>query len=211
MVDIENIKNLLKIKNLTDLVKLVSVFAILFFIIGFLIWNFFLSILGFDEYTSIQTRFILTGALFSLIPIILCYILLRFKHLSCLWFWLILFIIWFLVYTLFVFPLIPPSFGGGQPRLVSIIATEQEIENLSKFGIKRGDGSTIQTGNLCIAYENNEDIIILQPDRILKLNKINFKGFGSLPDLSIHSDTSCGHFVRDRWIASVLFSWLKYK
>ncbi len=226
--NIEKIKRLLKIENLTDLVKFVSVFAILFFMTGFLVWNLFLSMLGFDEYAPVQTRFISTGMMFFLVTIVFYFILKLliigisrvFHHrFSCALYWCIVwcivFVLWFLLYTLWIFPSIPAYLGGGYPRLVSIIATEQEIESLSKFGIEKGENSTIQTANLCIVYENNESVIVLRSNRILKLYKTNFKGFGSLPDLFIYTSASnsdtCGYLLKKRWIKSILLSWLGYR
>lgn len=85
------------------------------------------------------------------------------------------------LYTYFIFPFIPASFGGGQPRFISLITTEEEIKYLSNFGIIIGIGSKIQTENLCLAYEDEKEIIVLLNNRILKLDKNILRGFGSLP------------------------------
>ena len=72
------------------------------------------------------------------------------------------------------------SVGGGQPRFISILGSEEQINYLIPLGIPKGEGSNIQTENMCIAYENDDSVIILRKDRIVLLQKQYIKGFNSL-------------------------------
>lgn len=88
-------------------------------------------------------------------------------------------------YAIFIFPLIPSFLGGGQPRALAIISTKEEIKHLSNFGILSPEGGPTQTANLCIAYENNDIIILLLPDRLMHFRKDYTKGFVFVPTKEI--------------------------
>jgi hypothetical protein len=178
------------IKILGDFAKVVSFFVITALVVGFLIWNFYLVQLGFYEFNIIQARYIHTGILFLIlvapviffIYIILKKIKVKNKKISSilLFYCLAIFSLFFLfVYSLFVFPRISQAWGGAQPRVLSIIASETDIEYLASFGIQ--PSSPVITQNLCVAYENQEFILILLGNRVLSVKKDYFKGFNSLP------------------------------
>lgn len=199
-------------------------------ICGFLIWNTFLFRLGFEEYKIIQTKFILSGFCFLLLLSFFFWIVIAFVNTftkdkkyekTCrklasfvtkqcknnLFVAVPTFFIFFAViivgYTTIIFPKIPSDLGGGYPRFLSIITTENEIAYLSPLGISAGEGSKIQTGNLCVAYENEEIVIILLKDRIVSLRKDIIKDFGSLSAGYTKMDGAdyCGALAKN-WLLS---------
>ncbi len=85
-----------------------------------------------------------------------------------------------LSFSLFVFPHIDGHFGGNKPRLVSIIGNSEDISYLKNFGVPLA--SSIQTGLLCVAYEDKEYMIVILMDRIISLKKDSYTGFVSLPN-----------------------------
>lgn len=192
--NIENTPMQKLIKPLGDIVKIFSFLAIAALVSGFLIWNLYLVRLGFYEFNLIQARYIHSGITFLLvfIPSFALFVWIA-KHLSmkfqfvkkffisqiALYFGVILFFYLIILYTLFIFPRISQAWGGAQPRVLSIIASESDIEYLANFGIKMP--SSVITQNLCIAYENQEFVIILLENRVLSVKKESFKGFNSLP------------------------------
>lgn len=214
------------LKYLTQLTKITYLLFLLFFASGFLIWNTYLARFGFQEYEIIQTRFVLTGFFFYFIsfivfiilnliwlllkplflPLIKLFItktlLLKLKQIQTPRFYLMfipLFFIALVGYAYLLFPMIPMSLGGSHPEILSILATENEIDYLSKFGIKKGERSEIQTENLCLAYQNKDTFIILRNDRVLQFKKEIIKGFGSIPDDSKERK----EFIKFcRWLAS---------
>ncbi|MGC9610613.1 MAG: hypothetical protein ABSE68_00055 [Minisyncoccia bacterium] len=181
-------------KTLGDIAKISTFLAIAALVSGFLIWNIYLVRLGFYEFNLIQARYIHAGITFLTLvtPIIFLILwivrLLSKKFLSitkpglyavyC-YFGIVFFLLLIPLYTFLVFPRISQAWGGAQPRVLGIIASEPDIAYLANFGIK--NAYPLITGNLCIAYENQESVIILLEDRVLFLKKDNFKGFNSLP------------------------------
>lgn len=155
-----------------------GVYIGLSFSFGFLIWNIYLQRLGFYPDALFQARYVLTGTLFIFCTILVLPFLLKNKNnkVSV----IRRFILWFIFFTFFIFPFLPAWLGGSLPKMVSIISTEEYISYLNKFGIKNGSGSSIQTQNLCVVYEDNNSIITVLEDRILSLNKDRLYGLGSL-------------------------------
>jgi hypothetical protein len=167
--------------------KIIYPFGILSFVVGFLVWNVYLYYLGFSEYEIIQTRFIFTGVLPLILIIIIASLFTKIpflkKHIIVLSFIAGLVIIF--LYAQYLFFYIPSWMGGGQPRFLSIVADNQDINFLARFGIKKvepDEKQPVQTQNLCIAYENKSFVILLLKDRILQIDKNYFKGFGSIPN-----------------------------
>lgn len=197
--------------------KAVSALFIFCLVCGFFIWNIYLSRLGFFEYQIIQTRFVLTGLAF--LVFLVCaggLVMVLGKFLSmCAYFSHSQFLDSFSIYVffylgliflilffpIFYFPMLSPALGGGQPRMLSIIADEKEIQYLAQFGVRIAKGSSIQTVNYCIAYENDAKIVVLLKNRVLELKKENIKGFSSLTPayLSKTSLGNCGSFAVD-WL-----------
>lgn len=184
------------ISTLSDIVKVISFIAITALASGFLIWNFYLVRLGFYEFNLIQARYIHSGITFLIISIIILipYLLIvwvvkllltkiqfvkKYYLEITLYFGILLFSVWIITYTLLIFPFISQAWGGAQPRILSIIASEDDIRYLANFNIKTP--SSVITENLCIAYENQDSIIILLENRVLSIKKENLKGFNSLP------------------------------
>ncbi|MDD4761460.1 MAG: hypothetical protein PHZ25_00315 [Candidatus Pacebacteria bacterium] len=197
-----------EIIEITSFLKEVSIIGTLFsfssFIIGFLVWNLYLDRLGFSEYELIYSRFTFTGAVFIFFCFFIFYLfflIMRFvqKDFFKVWFEKFskrsmedkifsvtpMFIVLLVSYSFFLFPYISYSLGGGQPRVLSVIGNSEYIEYLGNFGIKgekNGDKKMVQTELLCVAYENNNEIIILLEDRIIKIRKEDIEGFVSLPN-----------------------------
>lgn len=202
-------------KKLTFTVKIVTMVIGLSLAFGFFIWNLYLYRLGFVEYNLIQTRFILTGLMFLFLSsfifpisyiiriigglfaktkvvvksiaffrsLIISHPGLRFYYMIS---WsILLFLAWIVIYTLYIFPQVNSGFGGGEPRLISLLADKESLEYLTSLSLDVGDGAKYQTANYCIAYENSEFIIILLPDRVLQVKKDFLLGFGSIPPLSV--------------------------
>lgn len=191
----ENTLNILKSISL-----FISLFSIVAYIAGFFIWNIYLNSFGFMEYDIIQTRFVLTGAvfliLFLLTLLVIDYFINIFKKIDIkkhIFYISLIVAIIIIVYANNIFPLIPSVWGGGKPWRLSIISTETEIDYLVNFGIKRGDGSRVQTENLCLAYENKDIVLILLDDRIIEIKKEFIKGFGSLPLTMMEIFSKCSN------------------
>ena len=114
-------------------------------------------------------------------------------------FGLIFYILAMIVYAHNYFYYIPNYMGGAEPRILSIIASQEEIEHLAEFDIK-AVGPT-QTEPLCVAYENSKSIIIFRDDRIMSINKEDIKGFVSLPNQKNKQfEEACGKYTRD-WLS----------
>lgn len=199
-VFLDKIKN-----NLPVIVKTSILVFCLTFIAGFLIWNFYLARFGFSEYELIQTRFISTGATFILFILIFTLIikLINFLFSKCQYFLIkytlnmllilfILFIIACYFYSNYFFIYLPSKIGGGKPEALSIISSPEQINYLKQLDIpisENAENPPIQTGNLCVIYENKDNVIAFvsqQVDqnttkyRILKIKKDLISGFGSI-------------------------------
>ncbi len=183
--------------NLGNVAKIFSLVAAGALVAGFLIWNIYLVKLGFYEFSIIQARYIHTGVVFlvflltTLAALLIAISLL--KKISIIKKLLIFLdrldltssglaafiLLTLLAYTMLVFPRLSQALGGAQPRVLSIIASESDIDFLANFGIVKS--SSVITENLCVAYENQESVVILLANRILGVKKENFKGFNSVP------------------------------
>ncbi|MCF7865307.1 MAG: hypothetical protein K9M11_02270 [Candidatus Pacebacteria bacterium] len=183
--------------------KSLAIYATSAYGLGFFVWNIYLQFLGVTP-NLFQGIYILTGTCF-----ILTYIglygfakliieiingLLKFFHITispifaekgeisnfirflCT---IVVSIFFVYVFSIYLFPANHSYFGGARPKLVSIIANEDQINFLQQFGIKKVSG--IQTAIVCTAYEDNENIVVVLEDRILSLKKDEFKGFARLP------------------------------
>ena len=198
-----------KIKIIVEiLLAASSVLTILFaasFALGFLIWSIYLQRIGFLPDEFFEIHFVLTG-IFSLPAFIIFFLLLVgifllvtkllkyfvqsdkiYKHIvfflggvfSVFAIQILLKILVF--YSINIFPFYPAEFGGAYPRSLSILASEEEINYLSNVGILKAEGSKIQTENLCILSEDDNSLVLGLKDRVLRIKKVNIKGFGSLP------------------------------
>lgn len=188
------------VRNLAYILFLIT------FVSGFLIWHIFLDSLGFEEIQLFHSRYILTGAVYLLqlfiILIILYSLFNKMPVIRRLYYWiksrkdfeslmsglliaLLVYMSTIQLFTYYLFPRIDSRWGGGRPRLISLIADQSYIEYLGNFGIQTEKNSgvkpSVQTINLCIGYENNDNVLLLLPDRIISINKDDIKGFGSLP------------------------------
>ena len=104
-------------------------------------------------------------------------------------------VVWLLVYSIFLFPVLPLFIGGGQPRSMSLLANDENIKILNSLNISLATGGTHQTENVCVAYESAENIIIMRPDRVLSLKKSLIDGFGSLPGKRAEFEQECVRFA----------------
>lgn len=87
--------------------------------------------------------------------------------------------------------------GGGNPRALSFIVSEEELIFWGSFGIEKGSGAKFQSENLCVVYENEDWIIFALEDRILQLKKDFIKGFGSIPspEKKDYENTNCRSYL----------------
>ncbi|MEK7643221.1 MAG: hypothetical protein AAB372_02130 [Patescibacteria group bacterium] len=188
--------------------KHLSYATLVSYVVGFLIWSIYLYSLRFVEIDVLQTRFILTGFSFllslgvlSALLAILIQILqkglqitirprgdlvayikrFQLQYLFCTI--ILLFILY--AYSVLIFPQIPQLYGGGRPRALSVLAYPDQLEFLKAFGVENGASSATQTANYCIAYENNEVMVILLDDRVLQLRKSVTAGIGALPGTAL--------------------------
>lgn len=170
-----------------EIIGHITLFSISSYVLGFLIWNIHLNRFGFSEFKIIQTKFIFTGAIAILFVSLIAFIiftisknLFKFCTINYYKTFISLFFL-FIIYIFLIFPFFIPSWlGGGIPQTLSIIGSEDEINELLKITIPKGEGSQVQTGTLCLAYENEDIFIVLLDDRILQLKKENIRGFGAL-------------------------------
>lgn len=216
-----------KLKNLIESIeryspKNYSIILILpFFIltVGFLIWSIYLYSLGFIINDLIRTRFILTGILFVIITYVI-YSLIKIVYAkvgssiggnnSKLLFFVFLSFSWLLIYSILLFPKLPLVIGGGQPKALALIMNTEGIKLLRSFNFDLPEGAEYQTGNICLAYEGIENLIILREDRVISLDKSLVKGFINLPGINATHEQVCISFA-SQWSwkgfwASVLLS-----
>lgn len=195
--------------SIKKLFELTSYFFGAAFICGFLIWNVYLYALGFKEDDILQIRFIVTGICFIFLstPLVALLYYINKKIIIRNAFWkflyeymcIILAIIYFIIYILIIFAKIPIALGGGRPRALSIITDSNNLDFLSKFSIPLGEGSKTQTANICVAYENEKSVVVLLGNRVLQLKKDDFKGFASLPGISVGLARKCSENANN-WI-----------
>lgn len=195
--------------------KIISIILGLSFVFGFLIWNTYLYGLGFKEDGIIQTRFIYTGICFILITLILFILFyqvwrllkfliekIRYNQLkkilkNILFFLLVIFCtLYFFFFVYSIFTRLPIVLGGGRPRGLSIITDSNDLSYLTNFGVLPANGSSVQTVNLCVAYENDKYVVVILDDRILQIKNDKFKGFVSLPGISVRVSRNCSEFSR---------------
>jgi len=188
-------------------IEYITLFSILSFVFGFFIWNIHLNRFGFSESKIIQTKFILTGAFTVLfVALITLIVILRFQKLFKSYSEqpykvLVTFVILLFFYILFIFPFFVPAWlGGGMPQTLSIIGSKEQIDELAKITIPRGTGSEVQTGMMCIAYENDDSFIVLLNDRILQLEKENIGGFATLSREDRKSFRKTCRVLSARWL-----------
>lgn len=182
-----------------------SLVSIASYIMGFLIWNTFLLRLKFQEIEILQSRFIYTGFFFILFLIVSYFVakyfflLLRyFFPLDIRWDWRRLdnetiqkyatkstlgILMLLFIYSIVLFPSMPRMVGGARPFAISIVpdGSNLTLKNLEDLSMPKADGSEIQTGHVCVAYENSSMLLILTHDRVLRINKAYLKGLAPLP------------------------------
>lgn len=198
---------------------------IIFLIVGFLIWNFYLFVLGFVEGEILRAKFITTGAFFAIFSFLVFtffsfladVIVLFIKWFARIYLkkteWkkresrpnsgvqtISLFLLWFFIYTFGIFPSLPLVLGGGQPRSVALIANMEDIRTLSSIDIRLPEGSTVQTESLCVVHENSDGIYVLRNNRILMIKNSLYDGLVSLPGVvKFSNEQLCKRSIRE-WI-----------
>ncbi len=185
--------------------SIILAIPIVFLGMGFLIWSVYLYTFGFTGNELFQSQYIITGVVFLLISLVILGVVttlidiinwiakkipsyfiptkldkyVREKMKIPLYIFVIL--SWFLFYISQLFPLIPYTIGGGQPRVLSLITTNENMKTLNSLQIAIGDGATYQTENVCVVYQDSKQIYILRRERVLAINQSLIEGFGSLP------------------------------
>jgi hypothetical protein len=91
--------------------------------------------------------------------------------------------IWLILYSVLLFPLLPGGIGGGQPMFLSLFINSDATKSLNSIEIHRGEGALFQTESVCVAYQDDNEVIILRKNRILSLNlkETGINGLISLP------------------------------
>jgi hypothetical protein len=160
---------------------LLTCVGILSFALGFVVWSIYLQSLGFLTKDLFQPVFIYSGLAFAIVYTACAATwskLLKKPHPKAA---TICSLLLLFLYSLLLFPFIPGAFGGGAPRAFAIVGTPAQIEYLNNFAIK--SASPIQTEQLCVAYEDEKQIVLVLNDRILSLNKEEYGDFVSLPSV----------------------------
>jgi len=168
-----------KIKIIVEiLLAASSVLTILFaasFALGFLIWSIYLQRIGFLPDEFFEIHFVLTG-IFSLPAFIIFFLLLVGIFL------LVTKLLKYFVQSDKIYKHIVFFLGGVfSVFAIQILLKILVINYLSNFGILKAEGSKIQTENLCILSEDDNSLVLGLKDRVLRIKKVNIKGFGSLP------------------------------
>jgi hypothetical protein len=214
-----------EIKGITDVVfdytKIISAAAVIFFISGFMIWNFYLESFGFSEFNIVQTRFILTGASFCVVFLSLFVVLIllpligisllvgkvKHKKIDSAPFKPYVFGVIAILYlgSLYLYPktffaYVPSYFGGGRPMTLSIIASEEEINFLEPF---LGKSSPVQTQDQCLVYQNEGGAIFLLLNRIVEVKTSDIRGIVRVPTRQREGV--------DRFCSDVAYAWINNK
>ncbi len=151
------------------------------FAIGYIIWTIYIEAMGFSITQIFQPVFIYSGIVFST----LCIIASKYINLSKVRYRSVILLSFFIlgIYSLVIFPFIPRELGGGAPRVMSLIGSTEQIQYLGKFAIPIA--SEVQTAQLCVLYEDQDNIILILTDRVISVKKEDFKGYVSLPSVQI--------------------------
>ncbi len=202
-------------ENIEKAIHMIGFLVFVSYILGFVIWNRFLSPYGFFEYSFLQTRYLSAGMLslcffvsFSLPILPLVWIIFRNSRI----------ILETIIITAFIFDLLlifiiapyagifttlSPAIGGGRPTVISLLGSTKQIEYLGEFGIPtipNGKNKLpVQTNFLCGLYENNDYFIVGIPGfqnekviagRVMVIKKDEVIGFQPFPRLSFESGTT---------------------
>ena len=145
-----------------------SIFILICYSYGFVLWNYYLLNYGFFEYNVLQTRFLSAGFTF-LISVVILYILFSLhrllfsiRELYVFIFFIILTLIWLFLFSKLFFDKLPQYVGGSKPFPSTMIGTVEQISYLSNFGIEgaeNADKKSVQTTPICIIYQNNDYIL----------------------------------------------------
>lgn len=190
-------------KGLDSFLKLISVLAVLSFISGFIIWNFYLGLFGFSEYNLIQTRFIYSGFTFIFIASCVVLIPLYFlrKRIACslanplsafttIPLFIIIYFVFIYFYTTQGFVRMPGYLGGGKPILMSVIVKDK-LDLLSPF-LGSAIDSNIQTSAQCLVYRSDTRMIFLLNNRIVEIEDDVVDGFVRVPSKMVEKlDKDC--------------------
>ena len=162
----------------------ITIFLGVTYSLGFLSWNSYLSDFQFFEDQLLQTRFISTGILVLLPPLVLLMIWWTLRDGSCdgtkkdvrrvsdapsraVWVLATLFFVYTWFFSGFIFPIVPQHYGGGKPFPASIIAEKNILDLLSDLTVElapNGEGKPFrQTTSVCILYSNKDVLLIGVP------------------------------------------------
>ena len=186
------------------ILKFIALLSLICYTAGFLIWNTFLYALRFNDTAILEVRYVYTGFWFllyaSLFLLFIVVILKQFTYFTKIVgvdknpsflagiILAVIILCSIFLYSILIFPKISRLFGGGRPQSISLLVGENAIslKYLDNFGIKPAEGSSVQTVNLCVAYDNAEAVLVLLSDRTLQLNKSKLNGVAILPIAPIH-------------------------
>ncbi|MCF7905807.1 hypothetical protein K9L63_01295 [Candidatus Gracilibacteria bacterium] len=126
--------------------------TMIFYVVGTAIFNIYLRSLGISEFDLLKLRYVFIGFTFVLLSSVLpiLFLLIRkwlnsrkvkkptkrahelFKKRFDLILW-IAFVPWMVVYSLYIFPLIPSGFGGSKPVLARLIGQIDDIQGINEL------------------------------------------------------------------------------
>ncbi len=183
----------------------IPIFVLIIYILGFLIWNYYLNSFGFFEYNIVQLRYFSAGLLFvfvCLIPFLVFYIfLVRFIHkttpLIILRLVLVALFLWWSIYFVnHFFPQIPQYWGGIRPLPVSIIGSQEQIIFLSNFNIlpaENGSSSpSVQTKAVCLVYQNDDYVLIFNASDVKLSTETNMASVENIRAIEIQKNSFIG-------------------
>lgn len=252
--------------KIEQLLKIVSLTLAVLYAMGYLIWYWYLSLLGFGTPNLLESRYILTGLLLMMNTLFYTLLLLAFiffvigpiylilKKIYEKYGWvlnrpvkdlkstsvlrgliggfkyafrdkyicylskallaavvtaLIVVVVGFVVlrFAIMEFSSVSQKYGGAQPQIVSMVVGPEFLQTLNHMGVRSGDNSTSQTQNLCMLYEDDENLVFLTNEeyegdkitkgRILNLSKDNIIGTGSIASKYAGSyKKDCSDFIK---------------
>ena len=183
---IEKFLHFFKSLPFSERIKLLPFAIFIVYVLGFLVWNIYLSQFGIFESNFLQTRYLSSGILgliFISFVVLFFLTIIRLinrikakksnnqitdifsiKKMIMIEVSVMTFIILFLLFVLFIFPQIPQYFGGAAPVSASLIGSAEQMHFLENFNVDlvpNAEGKeAVQTYPMCILYQNQDYILI---------------------------------------------------
>lgn len=179
-------KSISKDSKKFDWFKVIPIGIALCYVMGFIVWNLYLSLFGYFEYNFLQTRFLSGGAaaimIIGTLDVLIiglmyflfakpfnflkskCRLFFKFENQLYLYFISVLVVSSFLFYAAFIFPLLPQYLGGARPVVASLLSDPEGIEYLNNFNIRSAPNAdlkkSVQTLPICILYQSDKYLFL---------------------------------------------------